>query len=223
MKAREQTPAPPPPELTKKEKARNWLYYNKLTLIAAAVLLCIVGSLLWSVLGIGQTRPDVVVAYIGRDALPEDQAAALEAALSAFAEDRNGDGIRAVELRQYATNRSGDEETAMYYNYAAGTTLLADLTAGDSYLFLVEDPERVQRTYHIFASPDGTPPEEGDDEAMDKVFRWSDCPALTALDIDQTAYEQLYLGRRFFHDEKRAEAQRGNELFWERLTEGATR
>lgn len=220
-KARDEKPAPPPRELNKKEKLLNWLHYHRLHLLVGAVLLWIVGSMLWNVLGIGQTRPDVIAAYIGRDVLREDDARALEAALAAFAEDRNGDGKRVAELRQYATNRSGDLETAMYYNYAADTTLLADITAGESYLFLTEDPDGVQRAYQIFARADGSPPEESDYKAMDKVFRWGDCPALAGLDVEQSAFENLYLGRRCFYDEKQAAAQSGNELLWERLTEGA--
>lgn len=222
-KARNERPAPPPPPMTRKEKLLNWLHYNKLWLFAGAVVLWIAGSMLWNILGIGQTKPDVIVAYIGRDALDEETAEALEAALSSLCVDRNGDGKTTAELRQYATDRSGEPETAMYYNYAADTVLLADITAGESYLFLAEDPQGVQRAYQIFARADGTPPDDGDYSVTDKVFRWGDCPVLAGLDLDQAALENLYLGRRCFYEEKQAAEQAGNEAFWSALTEGATR
>lgn len=216
-KARDQKPAPAPRELTKKEKLLNWLHYHRLHLIAAAVILWIAGSMLWNLLGIGQTKPDYVFAYIGRDSLPEESAAALEATLSALGEDVNGDGRIAVELRQYATDRSGDVETALYYNSAANTQLLADITAGDSYFFLVEDPQGVQRSFQIFAKPDGTPPAEGDYEALDKVYRLGALPALADLD----GLSELYLGRRCFYDDKQAAAHAADAAFWNALTEGA--
>ena len=218
-KARDEKPAPPPPPMTKKEKALNWLHYHKLHLLAAAAILWIALSMLWNVLGIGQTRPDYVFAYIGRDVLPEEEAAALETALSALGEDVNGDGKVVAELRQYATDRSGDAETTLYYNSAANTRLLADITAGDSYFFLAEDPQSVQKSYQIFADPDGTPPADGDYDAADKVFRLGELPALA----EPEGLSDLYLGRRCFYDEKQAADQTANEAFWNVLTKGAVK
>ena len=42
-KARDEKPAPPPRERTRKEKLLNWLHYNKLWLIAGAVVVLIRG------------------------------------------------------------------------------------------------------------------------------------------------------------------------------------
>ncbi len=222
-KARDEKPAPPPPELTKREKALNWLHYHWGWLAGGALLLWILGSVLSAVLGIGQTRPDYLFAYVGRDELPAESAAALEAALAGLGEDVNGDGKVAVELRQYATGRSGDPETATAFNNVASTQLMADLTAGDSYFFLMEDPQAVQRSFQILAAPDGSPPAENDTDAADKVFRWGDCPALASLELDQERFAGLYLGRRCFYDAKRAAAHEADAAFWDALTEGATR
>ncbi len=216
-------PDEPPPPLTGKAKAENWFHYHKWWLAAGAVLLAIVGSMVWNILGIGQVRPDYRVAYIGDNEMPEDQAAALSEALATLGEDVNGDGKVKVELRQYAMDRGGDAETAMYYGYAADVVLMADLTEAESYFFLVEDPAGVQLSYQIFANDDGTPPADSDYEAMDKVYRWSDCPVLAGLDADQEALSGLYIVRRCFYDEKQAQAQGANDALWAVITKGAVR
>lgn len=218
---REMKPPEPEREYTKKEKAMNWLYYNKMWLIIGAVLLWILGSMLWNVLGIGQTKPDLVVAYVGNRTISDEDAQMLESALEALAEDLNGDGTVKIELRRYRLNHGGDLETAMYFNYAADTELIADLTAGDSVFFLTEEPDGVQRSYQLFAHTDGTPPDDLDYEAMDKVFAWEDCPNLAALGVDEEVCSGLYIGRRAFYDEEMASRHAGSENFWNVVTQGA--
>lgn len=216
-------PDDPPPPMTRKERLSNWFHYNKLWLVVWAVILSVAGSIIWNVLGIGQVRPDYLFAYIGHDSLPEECAAALETELASLGEDVNGDGHVTTELRQYATNRSGDVETALYYNYAAGVVLAADITDAESYFFIVEDPLDVQMDYQIFARADGTPPEDGDFEVDDKVFPWSNCPVLLGLAVDQEPLHSLYIGRRCFYNEKQAEGQEANDALWQVITKGAQR
>lgn len=215
-KARDERPAPPSPPMTKKERAQNWLHYHKLHLIVAAVLVWIAGSMLLNLFGIGQVKPDYRFAYIGGDTLSREDAEALKAAFAALGEDVNGDGRVTIELRQYATDRGGDLETALYFNSAEQTRLLADMTAGDSYFFLLEDPNAVQKSYQILADRDGTPPEETDFEAMDKVLR------LDALSLPVPELcSGLYLGRRCFYEEKQLAAHSADAAFWEILSRGA--
>ena len=220
--AREQAPPEPPRELTKAEQRKNWWHYHWWYFAAGAVLLCIVGSMLWNILGIGQVRPDYIFAYVGRDPLDEALAEQLERSLAALGEDVNGDGTVRVELRQYASNRSGDPGSAMYYNYAADTQLLADVTAGESYFFLVEDPKSFQRSYELLADADGSPPAEGDREVSDKVFAWNACPVLSGLEANPSALSGLYLGRRCFYGDE-ALGHEAEEAFWQLITKGARR
>ena len=187
------------------------------------VILSIVGSVIWNMLRIGQVKPDYTFAYVGANSLPEGCAEALERELAALGKDVNGDGHVTVELRQYATNRGGDVETALYYNYAADVVLVADITKAESCFFIVEDPADVQSAYQIFAQADGTPPEDGDVKVDDKVFRWGDCPVLAGLAADQEPLENLYIGRRCFYDEKQAKNQDANDSFWNVITKGARR
>lgn len=215
-------PDEPPPPLTGRAWWANWFHYNKLWIAVWAVILSVVGSMAWNILGIGRVRPDYIFAYIGGDTLPEECAAALRTELAALGEDVNGDGRVEVELRQYATNRGGDPETAMYYNYAADVTLVADITAAESYFFIVENPVDVQISYQIFARDDGTPPEDGDFEVDDKVFRWSGCPVLAGLAVDYEPLSELYIGRRCFYKDQ-AKGQEANDALWQVITEGARR
>lgn len=220
---REATPPPPPREYTRKEKLLNWLHYNKIWLGIGAVLIWIVGSMLWNILGIGRTEPDVIFAYVGSRDISDSQAEALENALASLCGDLNGDGKTAVSLRRYRMNRGIDTETAMYFNYAADTGLLADITVGESVFFLTEDPRGVQRSYQIFAGDDGMPPEDWDYEAMDKVFAWTDCPVLASLGMDEELVSGLYIGRRGFYEEKQISQHAGSEDMWKTMTMGAER
>lgn len=220
---REAVPEPPPREYTRKEKAANWLHYNKIWIITAAVLIWIVGSMLWNVLGIGQVQPDVTIAYVGSREISDQDAAALEDALAALGQDLNGDGKVTVRFLRYRLNHGGDAETALYFRYAADTALIADITAADSVFFLTENPKGVQRSYQIFANDDGTPPEDADYEAMDKVYPWFGCPALAALGLDDGFCSDLYIGRRGFYNEKQAAKHVGTDEIWASITQGATR
>ncbi|MDE6259844.1 MAG: hypothetical protein K2M42_03125 [Oscillospiraceae bacterium] len=216
-------PNEPPPPLTGKKRLANWFHYNKLWIVVWAVILSIVGSIVWNMLGIGRIRPDYIFAYVGADPLPGDCVEALERELAALGEDVNGDGRVTAEVREYATNRGGDAETALSYNYAADVVLIADITEAESYFFIVEDPAGVQSAYQIFAQADGTPPEEDDLRVDDKVFQWSDCPVLAGLAVDQEPLESLYIGRRCFYDEKQAKNQDANDSLWNVITKGARR
>lgn len=213
-------PDEPPPPMTRKARLANWLHYNKLWIVVWAVVLSVVGGMAWNILGIGQVEPDYIFAYIGDDELPGACAASLETELAALGEDVNGDGRVVVELRQYATDRGGDPETAMYYDLAADVTLIADITEADSYFFIVEDPVDVQLSYQILANPDGSPPADDDFAVDGKVLRWRDCPALAGLAADQELLGGLFIGRRCFYDPKQAEGQEANAALWRVITEG---
>lgn len=219
----------------KKEKLANWFYYNKLWVIVGAVILWVVGSMLWNILGIGRVEPDYRFAYVGSRKLPEDCIEALEAGLASLGEDMNGDGVVTVTVTQHVTVDPADLEN-MVYSYAADVTILADITEGESDFFLIEDPESFQLDYQILAHLDGSIPADADYAAMDKVYAWSNCPRLAALELG--AYEDayldqmetgdcqdllsgLYIGRRYYYDPPMEESAEGNEKLWQAMTEGA--
>lgn len=236
-KYRDVKPDGPPRELTKKEKLANWFYYYKWWLVAGAVLLVCLGSIVWNALGIGRVKPDYIFAYVGGHALPEDCVEAFQRELAALGRDANGDGKTVVELRQYPSGGGDDPESALQYAYASGAKLMADLNEGESYFFLLEDPEGFQKGYQVLAGPDGALPPEGNDGVEGKVLLWTDCPALAGLELgsyeadtlsggtvtgdNQELLSGLYLARRGFYYEKQAARHEADGELWAILTEGA--
>ena len=222
-------------EYTKKEKFQNWLYYHKWYLVVGAVVLHIAGSMLWNVLGIGQTKPDYNIAYMAGRRLTEEMVQTLEEGFAGFGQDLNGDGKVTVCLNQYIV-AGGESMENITHDYAAEMSMLADITEGLSTIFLLENPEQFQQNYQVLSHRDGTPPLEEDYSAADKVYRWSECPALTALDLGeytesylditetgtfQELLSGLYVGRRFFLDTQADPNPQATQLFWEAITAGA--
>ena len=206
-----------PVALSRRDRVANWFHYHWYWLAIGAVLLIVTGTMLWNILGIGKTRPDYVFAYVGKNPLTEEQATAFEEAAAAVGADVNGDGKVKVTLNQYGTGRTGDAETALFYNQAADAKLLADITKGDSYFFLTDDPYHLQRSYGILANADGSEPDEYDFETDDKTVKLSDIFALSGLD---PVFSDLYLGRRWYV-EKEAGGHESDAALWELLTKGA--
>ena len=221
---------------TRRQRLENWFYYHKLWVLIGLVILWVVGSMLWNVLGIGQTEPDVRILYVGSRQLPQDCVRSPEQALAALAEDSNGDGTVTAVVTQCVTTSDGALDNQLY-GYGAEITVLADITEGESHFFLLEDPVDFQLSFQILANLDGSAPAEDDFKATDKVYRWADCPALASLelgtyedrylDITETGEVQdllkdLYLGRRYFLDPDQQENPEADNNFWQAITEGAT-
>lgn len=217
-------------ELTPAEKRRNWWDYHKWHVVIAFVLLAILVSNVWSALH--QVKPDYQIAYVGENALPDDTAAALEACFAALGEDLNGDGRVVVRLAQYASSGQTDKQAAM----AAEVKLMADVTEGESYFFLMEDPAQFQRNCFCLCKLDGSLPAEGDDSAEGTCLFWEQCPVLAGMELGEYSYNlmgetvsgssqelmsRLFIGRRGFWTEKEAGLRAGCAALWEKLTEGA--
>lgn len=224
-----------PRQYTKKEKLANWFYYYKWWLLVALILLYIIGSILWNKLGIGKTEPDYRFAYIGSTSLPEQCREALEKEIARMGEDINGDGQVIVEVRQYVMNEVQADPDNLAYRYAVEITLTADISDGESYFFLMEDPEAFQFNYQVLAHLDGSIPDDEDFSAKDKTLCWGDCPVLSGLDLrdyeeadrNRTVTESyqerlstLYFGRRFFEDGSSVKNKEAQERLWRILTEG---
>ena len=81
------------------------------------------------------TKPDYNVAVVAPYYLPEDTVNALQDALAAYGEDRNGDGKVVVTLNVYTLDYSDTEtqtESAAYLTMAGTTKLAADVQAASA-------------------------------------------------------------------------------------------
>ena len=223
-----------PVELTPGQKRANWWYYHKWYVLLGVGLLALGTYLGARALGVGQVRPDYQVAYVGTSALPEETAAALEAALADLGSDCNGDGQVIVQLNQYVMGDSSGEGAV--YSYAGSTKLMADLEACDSYFFLLEDPEAFQANYQILRRLDGSLPEETDQDYESCCLPWSGCPVLQELPLgaysekilaheihgdSQERLSSLSVARRGFWTEHTSQYSEACDALWDAITRGS--
>jgi len=224
-------------EYTKQEKAANWWYYHKLYVGIAVIAVVLVVWMVHDV--VTRVRPD----------LPTDTVTALENTLAAYCDDRNGDGKVVVELVQYNLDfDSESENTDAYTQMADVTRLSADLSSEDGpYIFIMQDTDYAQQfaeTTGDLQYLDGTMPDtenvdENDNVIVDwtkMVYRWTDCPALTGLDLgtytgltmvddlqgeNQDIMKNTYIGRRAYYTDKTALESETYDALWNILTAGA--
>ena len=185
------------------------------------------------------TKPDYNVAVVAPYYLPEDTVNALQDALAAYGEDRNGDGKVVVTLNVYTLDYSDTEtqtESAAYLTMAGTTKLATDVQGGLSSVFLLWDPAGFEESTGSLRYLDGTlPAADSDEDWWNMVYKWDDCPVLASLDLgdygpdttqsrsgsSQEYMSQFYVGMRGAWNSGTADNLAGGEEFWQKLTEGA--
>lgn len=196
IKPEDVVPPPPPPPLTPKEKRQNFWFYYKWHFVIGGVIALILGTMIYDI--VTQVRPDYEIGLITTIGYPPDTDVVLSEKLTPFFDDRNGDGEIVVNVNIYSMGELGgvtDPNVLM----ANQTKFVGDVDAGQSMLFIVDEPALLDAQYGIFSDdvPDDTieQPEEGDDlitvtyDPADNVkfgVRWGDCPKLTALDLGES-------------------------------------
>lgn len=210
-------------------RSKNWWYYHKWYVIGGIALLLFLGNIIGNALGLWEKKPDFQIAYVGSVNLPDDTVDALEQAFAELAGDFNQDGEAIVQINQYIMNSDAANPEAASYNYSSEVVLMGDLSTGESYFFLTENPEYLQKTFQIFANPDGSCPDEDDISVEDKTVLWADCGALTAMNLgsytvsaagaeisgdNQELLSGLYLGRRYFYTDKTVDCLNQCDALW---------
>ena len=111
-------------QYTRKERWANWWDYNLKWVIIIGIAAAFVAYNF-----IGQyffvTKPDYNVAVVAPYYLPEDTVNALQDALAAYGEDRNGDGKVVVTLNVYTLDYSDTELPSWPPTYRAASALFS--------------------------------------------------------------------------------------------------
>ncbi|MDE7273619.1 MAG: hypothetical protein K2N95_11250 [Lachnospiraceae bacterium] len=218
--------------LSKSERRKNWWYYYKWYVICGAILLGIVCNITGNALGLWHPSPDFQIAYVGETALPQDTVTALENAFASIGGDFNGDGKVIVKINQYASSSRSSDADTVFYGTASEITLIGDISDCESYFFLMDNPDQLQREQQILACPDGSCPDQTDRSIDDKVILWSDCPVLSELELgsysinilgqsitgrNQELLSGLYIGRRCFYTDALTDNAEQCSALWDTI------
>ena len=235
-----------PIEYTKKQKMANWWHYNWKIVAVIVVLVAIAGHYIWK--AVTTVHPDEQIALVSAQPLPSELQTALEQALGGVMEDSNGDGQVLAQIRAYqvsleqpdtsdsAAQDVGEAMTEMtngYMQMAQSTVLTADLSSGDAYIFLLDEPEAFQNSYGVLAREDGSMPDETNPLDGVEWYNWSDCPVLASLDLgeyttmaSEVVTGQEYMSRFVVGHRSNAGDEEGkldaSDALFDTLTAGAT-
>lgn len=216
------------------KKWKNWWYYYKWYVVYGLIIFGIICNVAGSALGLWTKAPDFQVAYVGKSILPEETVSALEQVFTSIGGDFNGDGEVKVQINQYISGISNADAETAYYEYGGEIALIGDISDCESYFFLTDDPDGLQREFQILACRDGSCPDEMDYSTEGKVISWGECPMLcetelgsyTAISLGQeiTGSNQellsgLSLGRRCFYMEDTVENAAECEELWKLMLE----
>ena len=163
-------PAPAPERagrgLTAGQRTEIWWRRRWPLVLGVTVCLGLLAGTLGTLAGRGE--PDLQVAIVRAEALPDGVRNALERSLAARVGDLNGDGTAIVVVNDYTVVFDGSAADPDLQT-AGMARLVTDVAVGDSALFAVADPGAFIANY-------------GDKMDLDAAVLWADCPALSALD-----------------------------------------
>lgn len=159
--------------MTKQQRFSNWWYYHwGLVTVAVVLFLGVVyvgHSLLTTV------DPDVQVAVVTSEALPEDAVRALQLVFRDYAEDVNQDGQVLVQINNYTWSQNA-AETDPSSQMAGAVRMNTDLADGDSAIWILEDPEGFEEAYGALHEKLGS-------DWEDRLISWDAQPVLSAITI----------------------------------------
>lgn len=163
---------------TKKDKAKNWWYYNKRILLFVAIVAAIAISWIYSV--VSNVDPDYSVGMVTAFSLPSEVREELEAYLTPFCDDRNGDGKVKVVVSSYVF---GGGATSQDYQLlqASFARFAGDASMGSCMIYF-HDEESMKvagdAMEGFFMYNDGTPMADDAKDFENASRPWSDFAGL---------------------------------------------
>lgn len=115
-----------------------------------------------------QREPDIQIAVVHAQPLPDSVRSTLEDSLAALVGDRNGDGKALAQVNDYTVAFGGGAVDSDMQT-AGATLLVTDVAAGVSAFYLVEDASGFLERYN-------------DKVEAGRAALWEDCPTLAGLD-----------------------------------------
>ncbi len=222
-------------QYTRRERWANWWDYNLKWVIiigiaTAFVAYCFIGQYFFT------TKADYNIAVVAPHYLPEATTTALQDAFAAYGEDCNGDGKVVVKVNVYTLNFNSQEDSDAYLDMAGTTRLSTDIQGSLSSIFILYDPSGFQSTTGTLRYLDGSLPQsDADSDWWNMVYRWTDCPVLTSLELgdyysdavqnnsgnSQELLANYYIGIRGAWMTASEELLENSEPLWAALTAGA--
>ena len=164
---------------TKKDKAKNWWYYNKVPLFAIIGLTAVAISIVCSI--VFKVRPDYTIAIMNEIPLDGSAIEIVEKRIAQYGEDINGDGSVIVTINNYAVASSSSDnaydaaaQQAVYAKFAA------DMSTAESMIWLHDTVG-----YHSMGEKDGLFENIDSHKAIGDgtMIEWKDVPGLANEDF----------------------------------------
>lgn len=178
---------------TPRDKRKNWWFYHKGQVIACMIAAAVLFSIVYSI--VSQVKPDYTVALLTSYSMPENGRRELERCISAYADDRNGDGKVTVSVVNYVfSSTSSASSEAAQQQQAMMTKFAADCTLNESMIFL-HDEEAFQILQvnfgGFFLYNDGTTMPENAADYENAMSQWSDFSAFSEF-VPKTDVEDSF-------------------------------
>lgn len=162
--------------VTGKDKRKNWWYYHKVHLLVAVLVIALASSFVYSIAT--NVDPDYTIALLTSYSMPETGMDQLEAHITKYADDRNGDGQVNVRVVNYVY--SNDDDVDYSQKEAAIVRFMADASSNEVMIYLHDEKafSALESTFEgFFQYTDGTSMPEDATDFENAMTPWEDIAA----------------------------------------------